>query len=279
MSGSYRGGSRGDLVKSAELPTYTYRDVSRDPNARARANVSEATRGCLRALGYRPLGHVAAVSNFGFVLVNEVWSEGGSFVSAETFQGAEIVAFSTLLRDGTVISTTQNHFTGWQRWVVPHGVRKSAASGYDHAAFRVDDISTLEVLHAARVRRAVAETGSSIVEANDLTTNIAIRIRYRELAERALQVQYAVAGSTSMVVGTLTLGLVVIAWIRNWVGGLAALGLAFALSLFLIPVSDKIGLLIFGPIVARRQEANRVPADDLIERAKRIAFGEIPPEP
>lgn len=259
-------------------PTFTYADVSRAPGAAERCQVSEETRSALAKLGHTCLGHVAATSTLGPVLLSEVWSSEGALAEVTHYQGSDILDFTTLLRDGSVISTEQR-LSGVVGLLAAHGVRKQPSSGYHWQGCFERDIGKLAQVHAERVKSALGHTRSSLVAPADLSTYFAIRLRYRELADQAHEIQGQVAKRSAQVALVLAAALLVLAWRLYVRAALLASIAAVAFAFAIVPASFVVGWALIGPVVARRRSVDRVPAEELLERAKRIGFADLPEPP
>ncbi len=236
---------------------FEYVDVSDDPAAPRHAALSEAI--CEKAieLGFVDLGWIAAIvqgaTNSG-PLVSRVMrsADGRTLLSLTRFRGRDNISLKTLFEDGTVVSTEQRP-PGFEGMLIARGATIAPQHAYDLAVYRNDDLADLARIHHERLQKEPHASRTPVE--GDLRAHLAVRRRYREIANPRVAKQHAFAGLLSKIAFVIVVGGSVFAsvMLREALGNGAlfialvglVLGAGVSLGVFLF------GLVVLAPFVAK----------------------------
>lgn len=261
---------------------FTYVDVSSDPQAFARSRVEESTSARAKQLGFRDLGYVESRPNSGggaYLSRVMVSADGATILSASRVLREESWGLHTLLSDGTVVSTERRPSSLLVFLTLAVGTWPRAKHRYRLGSVAASSLDEVVEAHAARVRVAASETGASPFVDASIETEIAIRRRWREIADPRQVIANFVAKVAAIAAPLATMGYFV--WQgrespRAMLG--AALGGAFVSFLAAI-AAGALGLLFVGPLVGRYARVRPPPsrAEDLLELARDVRRDSVAP--
>jgi hypothetical protein len=198
-------------------------------------------------------------------------------MGATQHAGKESTELKTLLEDGTIIGTESSPFS-LVGVLARHGVPHPPESGNHWKGYWSKDLPSLVEAHRARVAEARRTTAASVVPGEHMDVYFAMRLRSRELADRAYPIRVRVAGASFWVGLAATAALIgwpaMNAW--NGRGSWSAVALAGMFAVWIPFLAPMFGMLVLGPTVARRRREPKVPAAELLEHAKVVAYGEVP---
>jgi hypothetical protein len=169
-------------------------DVSHDPSVRTRAGVPDAALAEAGALGFSILGYTASVTALGLPGARESTFVDMVLAAADprmvlALSWAEFLgcAAYTMLGDGTILITEMAPPPAyrWARW----GVHFPEASGVLHELVESTRIADVVAHHEARL----GACSVAPVLPHDVRTQMAIRIRSREVSDRRMGRQVAIA--------------------------------------------------------------------------------------
>ncbi len=273
-------------------PFVEYLDVSRDPKAREASELPAELLAKPAELGFTELGWIAYVvtgddGRSGFV--SHVSMGGSTALSLQTIHGAgRTFSATTLLEDGTVLSTESGAFTASTRAVIQR-LSADPALRYLHAWSDAADVGTFLAEHEARVAALVSPDNPAVPI--DLRAYVAVRRRWREIVDAYDAARLAWSsriGRGLLAVGLISMGLAV--WkiypaVAAPYGTIAAL-VACSISIVAIgATADSLGAAlrpVVDEVLLRRHEVSAVsrprPARELLRAGDEPKTASIPPE-
>jgi hypothetical protein len=261
---------------------FEYVDVTDDPSAPRHAAISEAMISEAVKLGFVDVGFIAAMvqgSSRNHPIVSRVMksASGETLLSITRFRGRENISLKTLFEDGSIVSTEQRP-RGLEGMLIARGAAVAPHHAYDLATFPVGDIASLLAIHAARIER-MTQSGRTPVP-GDLRVHLAVRRRYREIANPRVARQHAFAGTLSkatfviVVAGGVFASLALRPTLGNGALFVALLGLLAGAAAAL--VAFLVGLAVLSPFIAKDVAAPAPrPAADLLALADEVPRGRI----
>lgn len=213
---------------------FRYVDVSHDRTALVRSGLRDTLLAETAALGFDHAGWIATVTDtaggvsFPSMLTSvHVACDGLSVASLVRTSAFDDITLATLFEDGHVVETGLRPKKGW--WYLRWGLDVPPQHAFALAYVAADSLAALRDLHQRRIATAQL-SGRRPVRGHDLRTYLAIRKRYREVADPRMQRQQLIAVVIGVLalVGTATTQVVPIA------GGVLLAFFACLLSLFFV---------------------------------------------
>lgn len=186
-------------------------DVSRDPTAPSRSRLRAEDIEAARTLGFLHEGWVSAVTDgprsgspdddevlIDLVMVHR---DGACILEMARWRWLEDVAVRTLFEDGTVIVTSRMPSEGW--WKLRWGVASAPEHGYFLEHVETKSVAHLVAVHEERVRRRRVR-GQRPVEKHDMRAYLAMRKRWREIADPRMGRQQKIASRIALATIAMT---------------------------------------------------------------------------
>ncbi len=263
----------------------TYTDVSLDRTALARSGLPESMLAETGKLGFDHAGWIATTVSDGGganspVLLTSVHTacDRQSVASLLRTSAFDDVSFATLFEDGSVVETGLRPKKRW--WYLRWGLDVPRVHAFALEYVEAGSIAALREIHETRVE-AERRRGGRPVSGHDMRTYLAIRKRYRELADPRMQRQQTIALVSGML--AIAMSAAASAYVRKGVGPSALpmisnTAVAIGLSMLIGALVFMVSLFFVAPILARGAKAPPPrSARELLRLADDVRQGFLPP--